>query len=197
MTLNDYLTYNEDVRIEDVFEPLYRDLEIINKNGLAVNKVDSNHIVYNEKTDKFEFEDDFYLADSATIEKNLVDFTKVFFGAYFTMQTGFKDFIEANLEWIKDNFDEIANTIVADSFDKDYFERVFDGEIIYYNNYRNQKTNDGASRSNGRKYQKALFTGYDEENENRERAYINKMLIPALLLSLLVVSLVIIEIFVK
>lgn len=140
MNLYDYLT-NYDVDITDTFTDLYKKLKVINDNGLKVVNLDSKHINMNEEG-TFDFDDNYELAESGD-SSNLITLTKLFLGSFYTKGIDFKDLSNHSTDRIIDNLDEISRTIDNDSYDREYFERVFDGEIIYYQDYLNKKEDKG------------------------------------------------------
>ena len=67
MTLNEYLTYNGNENIGEMFIDLYRDLEIINKNDLVIMNMDMDHIYLDEDSNSFAFDDEFKMGDEITV----------------------------------------------------------------------------------------------------------------------------------
>ena len=182
MTLNEYLTYNGNENIGEMFIDLYRDLEIINKNDLIVNNMDMDHIYLNEESNSFTFDDKYSIGDEDAINDNLMDLTKIFFGSYVESPTGYKDFSKASTAWVIDAFDELKDDITNPDFEKDYFRRVFDGEIVYFNKFKEKEKEKESKPSKDKKmikYNKAAF--------------IMKQLLPAIALSIGALLLVIIS----
>ena len=165
-----------------MFIDLYRDLEIINKNDLVIDNMDMDHIYLNEDTNSFAFDDEYSMGDEDAINDNLMDLTKIFFGSYVESPSGYKDFSKASTDWVKDVFDELKDEIPNPDFEKDYFRRVFDGEIIYFNRY---KEKEKEKKEKPGKAKKMII-------ENKS-AFIIKHLIPAIALSIGALLLVIIS----
>ena len=157
MNLNEYIT-NYDVDINDTFLSLYKRLKIINSNGLSVVNLDANHIKMN-KEGSFDFEGHYVLTDRGD-NSNLIDLTKMFLGSFYNKGTSFKDLSHHSLDRIKDNLDEISSTINDTEYDREYFERVFDGEIIYYQDYLEKK-----KENKGRAYTKKTNKAYATKAE--------------------------------
>jgi hypothetical protein len=185
MTLGEYLTYNSDDNNSKVFENLYAQLEIIHKNGLVVSELDADHITLNEKDMTFEFGDNYKIGYPEEVEDNLLALTKIYFGTFVGDESGFKDFSKVSTYWIKDNFEEICETIDRDDFNKDFFERVFNGETVYLNNMGDM----GGDRPPTLRRVLRRSPG--------DRAFVYKQLIPAILISLTALLLVVGSIIMK
>ena len=182
MTLNEYLTYNGNENIGEMFIDLYRDLEIINKNDLVIMNMDMDHIYLDEDSNSFAFDDEFKMGDEKAINDNLMDLTKIFFGSYVESPTGYKDFSKASTDWVIDAFDELKDTIPNPDFEKDYFRRVFDGEIVYFNRYKEKEKDKEVEPSKTKKMIK-----------DNKSAFILKQLLPAIALSIGALLLVIVS----
>lgn len=187
MTLGEYLTYNSDENRDELFTNLYSQLEIIHNNGLAVDQIDTDHITYNDKYSTFEFGDDFRIASEEDIDDNIMALTKIFFGTFVESPNGFRDYSKVSTDWIKDSFPELCDRIQDDGFKKDFFERVLNGERVYYNRYKEM---DGDMPP-------ILKKALRRTPSREERAFVYKQLIPAILISLLAIVLVTTSIIMK
>ena len=187
MTLGEYLTYNGDENTKEVFENLYAQLEVIHKNGLIVSDLDADHITYNEKDMNFEFGDNYRIGYPEELEENLLDLAKIYFGSFMKEPGGFKDLSKVSTYWIKDNFEEICETIDRPDFEKEFFERTFNGETVYLNRFGDKEGDMPPVR------RKVRVLAPTKEN----RAFVYKQLLPAILISLLALVLVTASIIMK
>ena len=182
MTLNEYLTYNGNENISEKFIDLYRDLEVINRNDLVVTNMDMDHI-YLDKTGNFVFDDNYSIGDEEDVNDNLMDLTKIFFGSYLQSPEGYRDYSKMSTDWVIDAFEELKDTIPDPDFEKDYFRRVFDGEIVYYNKYKEKDEKKEIKPSKTKKLVR-----------DNKAAFIVKQLLPAIAISMATLLLVIISI---
>ena len=136
MNLYDYLS-NYDANIEDIFLGLYEKLKVINDNGLRISNLDSKHVTMN-KDGLFDLSEEYELSDRGD-NSNLITLTKMYLGAYYSKGREYDDLTKIRVDKLKDNLDDIYSTIEDDSFDKEYFDRVFDGELVYYPEYKTKK----------------------------------------------------------
>ena len=144
MTLNEYLT-NDDNDVTKVFIPLYEKLKVINGNRLRLVDINSKNIISNNN--EFDFDNNFELSERGD-NSNLITLTKMLLGAYYSKGVNYTDYSESNLNRLIDDLDEMSETIHDDNFDKEYFDRVFNGEIIYYNDYKELKKKDIFTKEN-------------------------------------------------
>lgn len=203
-TMRDYFSYNRDYNnLPDIFNSLYKKLNIIHDNGMCVPRISSDNIFYDED---FSF-DNMVLADNIELRKreNIIDLSKLFLGTYLSLSTGFKDFSFVDTEWFSNNLDSINSSITSDNFYPEYFSSVFfEGKNNYYHDFlenvrRKEELN---SMSNNKTYKKILsnaasgvYSGYYDEQEQiiekKPSAYINTLLYPTLILCGTIVSFVI------
>ena len=116
-TLKQYLSYNKDCDLSDIFYQLSRKMKVIHQNGMYVPVINSEHIVFDNdfSFDNIELSLDF-ISDK---KDNIQSLAKVFIGAFLSLGTEFYDLSQVNNNWLLEHLDEISSTITADSYAKD------------------------------------------------------------------------------
>ncbi len=184
-TLRQYLTYNKDPEIiENIFYNLDLQMQYLHGQGYYVNELNSDAIIF-RSNNSFVFAS---INKGRDISKerhdNIVDFAKLFMGAYISIENGFCDYSCLDTNYIKKNFDSIKWLIP----NSEYFEDVIvnDDTSMYYNTYINKLS--GNSKGNSRQMVKATVQGklysYDEDS-----AFVKIIFYPVMLVSFIVIIL--------
>lgn len=198
-TLKQYLSYNKDCDLSDIFYQLSRKMKVIHQNGMYVPVINSEHIVFDND---FSFDNIKLSLDFISDKKdNIQSLAKVFIGAFLSLGTEFYDLSQVNNNWLLEHLDEISSTITADSYPKDYFEAVLlNGKDNYYCDYL-EKLKNSSELNNSLAYKKVLSNAgskyYQDQSEidtsaiEKKVAFINYLFYPVLILSIFIVCFVI------
>jgi hypothetical protein len=178
-TLHNYFIYNKDYpRMNSIFKDLSSKLEAIHDKNMIVSNLTSNGIIHDDN-DSFFFET---VVPSNNFEedkkRNILDFSKLILGAFLSLEIGFRDFSKIDDSWVKDNCEEICDSIKSEEFESDYFKKVIsNGKEEYYHDYLNNKRQNEelSGKGNVQSHKKVLANAasqfymdmYKDENETQ------------------------------
>ncbi len=178
-TLHNYFIYNKDYpRMNSIFEDLSSQLEDIHDRGMVVSNLTSNGIIHDDD-DSFRFES---IVQSDNFEEdkksNIIDFSKLILGTFLSLEIGFRDFSKLDDSWVKENCEDICDSIKSDDFDKDYFNQVIKNKKLnYYHDFMTNKrqNEDLSGKGNVATHKKVLANAasqfysdmYKDENDTQ------------------------------
>lgn len=194
-TLHTYFLYNkEHPRMNSIFEDLSSQLETIHDKNMVVANLTSEGIIHSDE-DSFYFES---VVPSDNFEEdkksNIKDFSKLVLGTFLSLEIGFRDFSKIDDSWMKDNCDDICDSIDSDIFESDYFKNtIVKGKEEYYHDYLNNKkqNEDLSGKGNVQSHKKVLANAasqfykdmYEDEPIEKEKksASLSTIFFPLLL----------------
>ncbi len=194
-TLHTYFLYNKEYsRMNSIFEDLSSQLETIHDKNMVVANLTSEGIIHSDE-DSFYFES---VVPSENFEEdkksNIKDFSKLVLGTFLSLEIGFRDFSKIEDSWMKDNSDDICDSIHSDIFESDYFKNtIVKGKEEYYHDYLNNKkqNEDLSGKGNVQSHKKVLANAasqfykdmYEDEPIEKEKksASLSTIFFPLLL----------------
>ena len=184
MKLSDYLKTTNKREITERLLKLDASIMALHENGYYVVSIDPNNMeLYGDEITLQSFKDKIDRIDSGFNPdgkfKNILELGAIGVCAYNNLKTFYIN--SAFLKYLMENFDMFKKEIPEEI--RPYYENIFSGNLEYMNSYIFQKNNPSANdrQSSRAAATKTKSTAIGRSFAEKERAFINVLLIPSMI----------------